>query len=387
MKERAWAEINLDALVENIRNIRKITSPGAKVMGVVKSDAYGHGAIEVSKAILENGADYLAVATVEEGVELREAGIEAPILILGATADSQAEEIIQHDIMPSVFSVEYGRALSNMAKKLGKEANIYIKLDTGMSRIGFVADRSETVDEIAEIASMPNIMIQGIFSHFSTADEADDSYTKRQFEKFMGVCGALESIGVKIPIKSIANSASIMMYPEYHLDMVRAGIVLYGSYPSKEVDFSRLPLRKVMSLKARISRVERPGKGAGVSYGNEYITDENTIIATVPIGYADGYTRLYKNKAKMIVRGETVPVIGRICMDQCMIDVTNVHNIKAGDEVIIFGDGVITADDLADWIGTISYEVYCNTARRIPRIYVKDNKVVKVLNYLRREAK
>lgn len=387
MKERAWAEINLDALVENIRNIRRITSPGAKVMGVVKSDAYGHGAIEVSKAILENGADYLAVATVEEGVELREAGIEAPILILGATADSQAEEIIQHDIMPSVFSVEYGRALSNMAKKLGKEANIYIKLDTGMSRIGFVADRSETVDEIAEIASMPNIMIQGIFSHFSTADEADDSYTKRQFEKFMGVCGALESIGVKIPIKSIANSASIMMYPEYHLDMVRAGIVLYGSYPSKEVDFSRLPLRKVMSLKARISRVERPGKGAGVSYGNEYITDENTIIATVPIGYADGYTRLYKNKAKMIVRGETVPVIGRICMDQCMIDVTNVHNIKAGDEVIIFGDGVITADDLADWIGTISYEVYCNTARRIPRIYVKDNKVVKVLNYLRREAK
>lgn len=384
MKERVWAEIDLDALKENIQNVRKITAPGARVMGVVKADAYGHGAVEVSKVILENGADCLGVATLEEGIELRENGISAPILVLGACTETQAEELIRFDITPAVFSVGFCRTFSETAKGMGKTAEVYIKLDTGMTRIGFMADRPETIDSIAEIASLDNIRIGGIFSHFSTSDEADDSYTKRQFAQFMEVCGELEKRGIEIPVRSIANSAAIMMYPEYHLDMVRAGIVLYGSYPSEEVDKSRLPLKPVMSVRARITRVEKPGAGAGVSYGKEYITDENAVVATVPIGYADGYTRLYNGRAKMIVRGEETPVIGRICMDQCMIDVTNVHNIKAGDEVIVFGGEGLTAETLADWIGTISYEIYCMTSRRIPRIYTKDGAAVKELNYLLR---
>jgi alanine racemase len=253
-----------------------------------------------------------------------------------------------------------------------------------MSRIGFLTgdNNSTVVDEIVRISKLPYIEIEGIFSHFSTSDEYDDTYTRLQFSRFMNVVNLLEDKGVHIPIKHICNSAGIMMYPEMHLDMVRPGVILYGMYPSDEVDKSKLDLKPAMTLKSRVTHVKVVEPGRGVSYGKEYITDKVTKIATVPIGYADGYLRRLAREGKMIVRGQLVPIIGRICMDQCMIDVTNVHNIERGDEVILFSDEGITVDDLAKWLDTINYEVTCVIGKRIPRIYTKHGKAVKVLNYL-----
>lgn len=232
------------------------------------------------------------------------------------------------------------------------------------------------------IAALPNVEVEGIFTHFAAADEKEEEYTHLQFSRFMAVCDALEKAGLKIPVRHCANSAAIMMYPQMHLDMVRAGIILYGFYPSADVDKTRLPLKRVMTLKTRITRIETPGSQRGVSYGIEYITGQGTKIATVPVGYADGYTRLLNRKAKMIANGKIVPVIGRICMDQCMIDVTNVHNINTGDEVIIFGADTVTADDLADMLGTINYEIVCMIAKRVPRVYFENGEAVTTVNYL-----
>lgn len=381
---RTWAEINLDALKQNIQNIRKITEKHAMVMAVVKADAYGHGVVECARTLLENGADRLAVACIDEAVQLRHAGIMAPVLILGASFPEEAPDIVQYDIMPAVFSYSLARVLSEEAVRQKKIVKLHVKIDTGMTRIGYVAGiEDETIiHEILKIAELPNVEVEGIFTHFAAADEKADTYTNLQFSRFMAICAALEKAGLKIPVRHCANSAAIMMYPHMHLDMVRAGIILYGFYPSAEVDKTRLPLKRVMTLKARITRVETPGPERGVSYGIEYITGQNTKIATVPIGYADGYTRLLNRKAKMIAKGKIVPVIGRICMDQCMIDVTNVHNINTGDEVIIFGADTVTADDLADMLGTINYEVICMVAKRVPRVYFENGEAVTTLNYL-----
>jgi alanine racemase len=384
MDKRAWAEVDLDAIAHNIKEIRKITNPNAKIMAVVKADAYGHGFLEVTKTLLENGADRLAVAVLQEGKQLRSRGVTVPILILGASGEETVEDLINFDITPSVFTYEFAKALSYEAERKEKVTKIHIKIDTGMSRIGFVAteDNDAIVDEIVRISRLPYIEIEGIFSHFATSDEADGEYTFLQYNRFMDVVKKLEDKGVKIPIKHICNSAAIMMYPQMHLDMVRPGVILYGMYPSDEVDKSRLDLIPAMTLKARISHVKEVEAGRGVSYGKEYITDKVTKIATVPIGYADGYLRRIAKEGKMIVDGQKVPIIGRICMDQCMIDVTNVHNINKGDEAIIFGREGVTVDDLARWLGTINYEVSCLIGKRIPRIYTKNGEAVKELNYL-----
>lgn len=386
MEKRAWAEIDLDAIAHNIREIRRITNPKSQIMAVVKADAYGHGVMETARTLLNNGADRLAVALLQEGKQLRGHGIEAPILILGASEKNSAADLIDFDITPTVFDYDLAKALSDEAVKKNKAAKIHIKIDTGMTRIGFVADDGdnlEIIDEIVKIYQLPNIEIEGIFSHFATSDETDTSYTHVQYRRFMNVISALEERGVKIPIKHICNSAGIMMYPEMHLDMVRPGVILYGMYPSDEVDKERLNLIPAMTLKAGITYVKTVQKGRGVSYGKEYITEDVTKIATVPIGYADGYLRRLAKNGKMIVKGTKVPVIGRICMDQCMIDVTNVHNINKGDEAIIFGREGVTVDDLANWLETINYEVACLVGKRIPRIYIKDGEAVKELNYLR----
>ncbi len=382
---RTWAQIDLDALAYNMRNIRKITEKSAIVNAVVKADAYGHGVEEVSRTVLANGASRLSVACISEAKQLRRAGIDAPVMILGASDEKEAEEIVKYDIIPAVFSYNFAKAVSDAAVKAGKIAKIHIKVDTGMSRIGFVAGENEeaAVDEIKKIRKLPNIEIEGIFSHFSTSDEADDRYTKRQFKIFKEFCDMLSDSGIKIPIRHIANSAAIMMYPETHLEMVRAGIVLYGLYPSEEVDKSRLPLMPVMSLKSRITMVKEKEAGWGVSYGREYITGSRTRIATVPVGYADGYTRnLAKNACILLKDGTRAKIIGRICMDQCMIDVTNVNNINAGDEVTLFGADGITADDIAGWMGTINYEVVCLVSKRIPRVYIEGGKTKAVRNYI-----
>ncbi len=384
MEHRTWAEVDLDAIAHNIKEIRKITNPSAQLMAVVKADAYGHGFLEVTKTLLENGADRLAVATLREGEQLRSRGVQVPILVLGALMEEDIEDYINFNITPNVFSYETAHAISYIAEKKEKVTKIHIKLDTGMSRIGFLTgeNNEKVVEEIIKISKLPYIEIEGIFSHFSTSDEYDDSYTRLQFKRFMDVINMLEEREIHIPIKHICNSAAIMMYPEMHMDMVRPGVILYGMYPSDEVDKSKLDLKPAMTLKAKVTLVKEVEPGRGVSYGKEYITDRVTKIATVPIGYADGYLRRLAKEGKMIVHGQQVPIIGRICMDQCMIDVTNVHNIERGDEVILFSDKGITVDDLARWLDTINYEVTCVIGKRIPRIYKKNGKAVKVLNYL-----
>ncbi len=385
MERRTWAEIDLDALAHNMRGIRKITNPNALIMAVVKADAYGHGVGECAKTLLENGADRLAAATLYEAIELRKKFKEVPILILGSSMEEEAEEIVLNDITPTVYSYELAKTFSEMAVKLGKSVKIHIKIDTGMSRIGFVAMDSgnETiVKEIKAISKLPMLQIEGIFSHFATSDEAEKDYTHLQFKRFMNVCNLLEAEGVRIPIKHICNSAGIMMYPEYHLDMVRPGVILYGMYPSDDVDKSRLDLKYVMSLKSIITYVKEIEPGRGVSYGREYIADGAARIATVPIGYADGYSRMLADKARIDVGGTLFPIAGRICMDQCMIDVSSVNNISRGDEALIFGNGAVTADDIARWLGTINYEVTCILSRRIPRIYKKDGEIVSIAEYL-----
>ncbi len=384
MDKRTWAEVDLDAIAHNIKEIRKITNPNSKIMAVVKADAYGHGFLEVTKTLLENGADRLAVAVLQEGKQLRSRGVTVPILILGASGEESVEDLINFDITPSVFTYEFAKELSYAAERKEKVTKIHIKIDTGMSRIGFLAgdNNEEIVDEILKISRLPYIEIEGIFSHFATSDEADKSYTLLQYERFMDVCDKLEDKGLHIPIKHICNSAGIMMYPEMHLDMVRPGVILYGMYPSDEVDKSRLNLIPAMTLKSTVTHVKEVEEGRGVSYGKEFITSKKMKIATVPIGYADGYLRKLAHEGKMIVNGEKVAIIGRICMDQCMIDVTNVHTIDTGDEVTIFGREGVTIDDLAAWLETINYEVSCVIGKRIPRIYTKNGKAVKVLNYL-----
>ncbi len=382
---RTWAEIDLDALASNMKNIRKKTEKQAKIMAVVKADAYGHGVLEVSKTVLENGADSLAVACLSEALQLRREGFDVPILILGATSEDEAEQIVANDISATVFSYESAKVLSNEGEKQGKSAKIHLKTDTGMSRIGFVIGENEdtAVSEIKKIANLPYIEIEGIFSHFSTSDEANRDYTKRQLGIFTAFCDRLDKEGVKIPIRHIANSAAIIAYPEAHLDMVRAGIVLYGLYPSAEMDRSALSLKPVMSLKSRIVMVKEKCAGWGVSYGKEYLTDKKTKIATLPIGYADGYTRNIAKEGKVeLSDGTLAKIIGRICMDQCMIDVTNVNNISAGDEVILFGADKITADNIAEWADSINYEIVCLVSKRIPRIYIKGRDTVATRNYI-----
>ena len=381
---RTWAEINLDTLKFNARNIRKITNPNAKLMAVVKADAYGHGYREYCKALVECGVDCFAVAMVAEAEEIRRAGFNNPILILGATQEEEADDIVRHDIMPNVYNYSFAKCLSEAAARQNKTAKIHLKIDTGMSRLGLVCgeDNSETVSEIIKISKLSNIEIDGIFSHLACADEENSDYTYFQFSRFMKLISELEAVGINIPCKHIANSAAIMMYPEMHLDMVRAGIIIYGYYPSEEVDKGRLSIKPVMTLKSRVTQVKTAGCGVGVSYGKTYITDRETRIATLPIGYADGYLRCLSHKAKVEIGGKLCDVIGRICMDQCMIDVTNVNNISIGDEVIIFGDGQITADNVAGWMNTINYEVLCLVSKRIPRIYKENGREVTKLNYL-----
>ena len=386
MNTRTWAEINLDALEHNITEIRRVTSDDAKIMAIVKADAYGHGAVECSKVLLKNGADMLGVACCNEAMQLRNAGITAPILILGASFEEEIEELILNDITFSLFSYEFAKRVSEIAKKNNKTARIHIKLDTGMSRIGYVTgvDDDKITEEIIKISKLDFIEIEGIFSHFATADEKDTEYTKLQFDRFMAVCSKLEESGLEIQIKHIANSAAIMMYPETHLDMVRAGVILYGLYPSDDVDKSRIDLKSVMSFKSRITHLKEICDNRGVSYGKSYITSGKTKIATIPVGYADGYTRKLSGRAKILVNGEPMKVIGTICMDQCMIDVTSVNNINVGDEVVIFGSKTVTADTLASWLDTINYEIVCMISKRIPRVFSKDGRTVSILNYLGR---
>lgn len=381
---RAWAEVNLDAIAHNIGEIKKITGE-SKIMAVVKADAYGHGYLEVTKTLLDSGVDVLGVAILDEALKLRERGIKTPILVFGASDDCSAAEFVRHDIMPTVFTYEFALALSLEAQKQNKKALIHIKVDTGMNRLGLLSESSGTVSEIEKIANLPEIIIDGIFTHFACADEIDKSYTKMQFERFCNLCSMLSRQGIEIPNKHACNSAGIIMYPEMHLDMVRAGIALYGLYPSREVDQNKLNLIPAMTLKAAISHIKNIGANERISYGGNYETKGDSVIATVPIGYADGYSRLLSNRAFVLAGDIRTPIVGNICMDQCMIDITKAHNINIGDEVVLFGhknELFIPVEELTDIMGTINYELPCIIGKRIPRVYIQGGKIVEVIDYL-----
>ncbi|MDD4833839.1 MAG: alanine racemase [Lutispora sp.] len=380
----AWAEIDLDNLASNMREIRRLAKDSAQVTAVIKADGYGHGAKYIAQTLLENGADRFAVAALDEALELRKFGITVPILVLGYTQPERAKAVVANDIEQAVYSYELAKGLSMEAVKQNKKVKVHIKLDTGMGRIGLRADES-SIESIKEIYELPNMIIEGMFTHFAIADEKDKGYTKEQFSKFMWVSNRLEQEGIKIRLKHCGNSATIIDLPDMHLDMVRAGIILYGLAPSEDVELNRIKLEQVMSLKARVTHVKEINSGESVSYGRKFIASGKTKIASLPLGYADGYTRMLTGKAEALVDGVRVPVIGRICMDQCMIDVTGIEDVKVGDEVVLFGkqkNSFISIDEVAEKLGTINYEVVCMIGKRIPRIYVKEGKIVNIVNHV-----
>ncbi|MDO4540454.1 MAG: alanine racemase [Syntrophomonadaceae bacterium] len=367
---RSWAEINLGAIADNVAAIRGLIGDGVRLMAVVKADAYGHGAVPVAKCVLKAGADYLGVACLEEALELRAADITAPIQVIGFTPESGFGQAIGANIELTVFRAETAATLSACARHLGRDAAIHLKLDTGMGRIGFWPTE-ESADTMQRIAALPGITVQGLFSHLATADEANKEYAYRQIDVFQQFAARLEARGLAIPVKHIANSAAVIELPRAHMDMVRAGIILYGLYPSPEVDRSVIQLKPAMRFMSRVSQVREVLAGTAVSYGRTFIAAEPRKIVSVPVGYADGYNRRLSNRGRAVINGRVVPVIGRVCMDQTMFDVTGLPEVTVGDEVILFGthrDGV-TADDIAGWLDTINYEVVCMPSRRIPRCY------------------
>lgn len=368
-----WTEIDLGAIAHNIQEIRRVTTPSAKVMAVVKANGYGHGAVEVGRTALANGADWLGVARVAEGVSLREAGIEAPILTLSYIPPEQSGEVVRHRLSQAVYTRAMALALAETAAGEGTRARVHLKVDTGMGRIGWLAGPG-AAQEILELARNPHLEIEGLFTHFAAADEANKSYTLEQFDKFVELTEALRKNGLEIPLRHAANSAAIMEMPETHLDMVRAGIIVYGLYPSDEVDHSRVKLRPAMSLKAKVAYVKEVPAGFKVSYGCTYTTSKPTIIATLPLGYADGYSRLFSSRGKALLHGRRAPVVGRVCMDQIMVDVGHIPGVNMGDEAVLIGrqgDEEISADEVAAKLGTINYEVTCMVSYRVPRIYIR----------------
>jgi len=380
----AWAEINLDNLANNMKEIRRLTDEKAQITAVIKADGYGHGAKYIAQTLLENGADRFAVAVLDEALELRNYGITVPILVLGYTQPERAKAIVENNIEQAVYSYELAKALSDEAVEQNKEVKIHIKVDTGMGRIGFRCEES-AIEYIKKIHELPNLTIEGMFTHFAIADEKDKTFTEEQFSKFMWIANRLEEEGIKISLKHCGNSATIIDLPKMHLDMVRAGIILYGLAPSQDVELEKINLKQVMSLKVRITHVKEINPGESVSYGRKFIASRKSKIASLPIGYADGYTRMLSGKAEALVNGIKVTVVGRICMDQCMIDVTGIEDVKVGDEVVLFGEqngSFISIDEIAEKLGTINYEVVCMIGKRVPRVYVKEGKIVNIVNYI-----
>lgn len=368
---RVHAVIDLDAICHNIKEVKRIVGPDVKVMPVIKADGYGHGSVPVAKALNEIGVDAFAVAIIEEGITLRNNGIRQPILILGYTSEYQYSSLIQYEIEPTVFCYEMAESLSKIAQALGKDAKVHIKVDTGMNRIGF-QPTEESAEIIEKIANLPNIKIQGIFTHFACADEADKTSAVKQKNKFDGFVKKLSDRGIEIPVKHVSNSAAIIDLRTYQLDMVRSGIITYGLYPSKEVSRKVLDLKPAMTLKTHIVHVKEVEAGEGISYNHTYVTDKKTKIATIPVGYADGYPRLLSSRGRVLIRGQYAPIIGRICMDQFMVDVTEIEGVSVMDEVTLVGkDGncEITVEEVAELAGTINYEFICGIGKRVPRVY------------------
>jgi len=370
----AWAEINLNNLDFNIKNIKNKIG-GRELIGVIKADAYGHGSVKVAEVLRENGCKTFAVATLHEAIALRNSGAEEEIIILGLTPDTYADTLVTYNLTPVVCNSENAAAIDAAAKAAGKTVQGLIAVDTGMGRIGYLADDPESAAaDIKKITALENFKIKGMFSHMSTADAADKTFSRLQEEKYNRFYKAMTAAGIEIPMRTLANSASIMELPSVHFDACRPGIILYGCYPSDEVDTNKLAIKPVMSVKANIVHLKDVPAGFSVGYGRKFIAERPSKIATLALGYADGYPRPYSQYGKVLVNGCVAPLAGNICMDQCMVDVTDVPDVKIGDEVIIMGsDGknTILADDIAKATGTISYEIVCAFGQRLPKVYVK----------------
>lgn len=382
IQKRTWAEIDLDAAAHNLRVIRRRIGEKPMLCCVIKADAYGHGAVRLAKAYESLGADWLALSNIEEALQLRRAGVSLPMLVLGYTPPEAAQQLAEHNISQCAYSAQYCAALSENAVKSGVSVKIHIKADTGMSRLGFYfqdADRdAAAVEEIAAACRLPGLVPEGIFTHFAVSDggASGEAYTKRQLHSFTALVAALERAGVSFPVRHCANSGATLDYPESYLDMVRAGVILYGLEPSEDVMHPDA-FEPVLSLRAVISHIKEIEPGSDVSYGRTYTAKSRIRVATIPIGYADGYSRQLSNRGCILVHGVRCPIIGKVCMDQCMIDITAVPDAQVGDTVTLIGrDGgtQITVDELAKLLDTIHYEIVCGISKRVTRVYLKDGK-------------
>lgn len=383
-RKRFWAEVDLDAARHNFIKIREALGENTKLCCVVKANAYGHGAVQLASLYQDLGADFFAVSNIEEAMQLRKNCINKPILVLGYTPYECAEILAQYNISQAVFSLEYAQKLNKFAAESGEKIKIHIKLDSGMGRLGFSCKHkindTPSLNHAYMACTLSHLEPEGVFTHFASADEGEcgEEYTNKQYECFENAVGFLEKMGVKFEIKHTANSAALSDYKNMHLDMVRAGIVLYGENPSDTLN-NALDLKPVMSLKAVVSQVKNVEAGDCISYGRTYVADSVRKIATVPVGYADGFLRSNANGGVMAIKGKLMPIVGRVCMDQLMLDVTNVPEVEEGDIVTVMGkdgDASVTAYDLAKLNGTINYEILCAVGERVPRFYIKNGEIV-----------
>lgn len=367
---RTYAEVDLEAIAHNIEEIRKKVGKEVMIAAVIKADGYGHGSIPVAKR-LEKDVDFFCVAAIEEAIELREHGFDLPILILGYTSPSQYEDVVKYQIAQTIYDYETAEQLNIIAETMGQKAKVHIALDTGMNRIGFYWNE-HSLEDIEAISKMEHIELEGCFSHFSCADMADKDFSKMQMKVYDDFLDAFEKRGIVIPIKHLCNSAGIMEFDSHRFNMVRSGIITYGLYPSDEVDKTALQLQPALQWKTHVIHVKTVGAGAAVSYGATYVTDGPTRIATISIGYADGYPRALSNKGRVLIHGQSAPIIGRVCMDQLMVNVTHIPNVKVEDVVTLVGrDGnaYISVEEVAELSDSFNYEFVCDISKRVPRIY------------------
>ena len=379
-----WAEINLDNLAHNMKETRRVVNKNTLITAVIKADGYGHGAVCIGQTLLDNGANRFAVATLSEAIQLRASFPNTEIMVLGYTPNDLTEDILANNIIQTIYTLEQAEYFSKLALLSNKKITVHIKLDTGMNRLG-MQESQETIDSILQMSKFEGLFIEGIFTHFAMADEIDKEYTNNQVKKYKKIVNTLEENGLNIPIKHVSNSAAIIDMPELNMDMVRAGIMLYGLYPSKNVNQNNVNLKEVMCLKAKISQVKEIPKGTGVSYGLKYKCTKNSKVATLPIGYADGFTRMLSGKASAMLQNKKVPIIGNICMDQCIIDISGL-DAKIDDEVVLFGGNDkngISITSVSELLNTINYEIVCMVDKRVPRVYIKDEKAIYYKDYLK----
>lgn len=382
---RVCAEINLDAVCHNVAQVQKKVGGEVKVMVVVKTNGYGHGAVPLAEALARRNHVYgFAVATAAEGVELRRHGITQPILVLGYSFEDQYHAIVEYNLTQTVFQLETARVLSDLAALKGKKAAVHIKVDTGMGRIGF-RPVEQSVELVKEICSLPGLSVEGVFTHFACADEADKTSANQQEEKFVAFLKMLEQAGVQIPLQHVCNSAAIIDFDDRYFNLVRSGIMTYGLYPSEEVCKNAVALIPALALKSHVAFVKTIQAGESVSYGSDYTAEEERVIATIPVGYGDGYPRRLSGKGRVLIHGQPAPIIGRICMDQFMVDVSGIPGVRQNDPVVLvgeMGENVISVEELAELAGSFHYEFICNINQRVPRVYLEAGKEPKVVDLL-----